>query len=159
MRPLAFGAPLLTFLALLAMLAACGAPCGPSRATVVRVLDGDTVELDSEARVRLLGVDAPELSGAQRECYAAEAADFTASRALGQRVTLTYGDECLDRYGRTLAFVWVGGVELGEQLVRGGYACAYSPEGGEGLATLEAEARTSRVGMWGRCAAIPCAAR
>lgn len=146
-------------LALLCLLAACGSPCGPSTATVVRVLDADTVELDTGARVRLLGVDAPELSAAERECYAAEAADFTASRALGQRVILTYEDECLDRYGRTLARVWVDGVELGEALVRGGYACAFTPDGSEGLATLEAEARTSRAGMWGRCAAIPCAAR
>jgi len=159
MRALAFDARLPAPLALLAMLAACGAPCGPATAIVARVLDGDTVELDSGARVRLLGVDAPELSGAQRECYAVEAADFTSSRVLGRRVTLTYGDECLDRYGRTLALVSVGGVELGEQLVRGGYACAFSPDGSEGLATLEAQARTSRVGMWGRCAAIPCAAR
>ena len=77
---------------------------------------------------------------------------------------LTYDDaECTDRYGRTLAYVKVDGVELNQELITRGMACyLYVKPGGqarsEEFATYEAEAKTNRVGMWGTgvCASIPC---
>lgn len=115
-------------------------------ATVERAVDGDTLELaepvDGVSRVRLIGVDAPELEGegGEPEPYAEEAAAFTASELEGSRVLLELDREATDPYGRLLANVWHGqegssqeedplsggeGRELfGLALLQGGYATA-----------------------------------
>lgn len=167
MRRLALGTLLL--------LSGCGPPCGPRSATVARVVDGDTIDLVAPAtktRVRLLSVDAPEITSGKHECYGQQAADFTAAQLLGKVAHLTYDVECTDRYGRTLASVSVddsvggsaGETEVNTELVRRGYACARAlgragQERAEAFATFEAEARTERRGMWGVCVEVPCASR
>jgi micrococcal nuclease len=146
---------------LLILAQACGSPCGPASATVVRIIDGDTVELDSLSRVRLLMIDTPEITDGKNDCYGVEAAELTSGLLLGQVVQLAYdADECTDRYGRTLAYLTVGGVDVSAELVREGAACvlALGATGArvEALTTSEAEARTRRVGMWGQCTTISC---
>lgn len=148
----------------LAMLAtACGgSKCGPPSATVTNVVDGDTIDLDTGVRIRLLLVDTPEITKGKNECYAQEAAAFTGNLVAGQRVQLTYDEaSCLDRYGRTLAYVKAGTVELNTALIVGGFACYdYIAPGGsarsEEFSIDEAEAKTNRIGMWGVCTSIPC---
>ena len=82
------------------------------RATVARAVDGDTLELADGVggtdRVRLIGVDAPELRGEEGrpEPYADEAAAFTADALEGKDVLLVPGEEETDDYGRLLAYVW-----------------------------------------------------
>jgi micrococcal nuclease len=80
----------------------------------------------------------------------------------GKTVSLAYDEaSCTDRFGRTLAYVTVDGVELNTELAKRGLACfLYVKPGGdarrEEFATYEAEAKTNRTGMWGACSAIPC---
>lgn len=134
--------------------------CGPARATVARVIDGDTIELASGERVRYLLVDTPEVSGTV-ECYGPEAEAFNASVVAGQEVTLTYDVECTDRYDRLLAYVSVGDREINAMLVERGYACVLhiAPNGTdrvEEFESLEAAAMQSGAGLWGACPDAPC---
>jgi micrococcal nuclease len=155
--------PVRRALGLAVLLASCGgSKCGPPQAVVSRVIDGDTLVLESGERVRLLLVDTPEITQGKHDCYGPEAAAFTASLVTGRSVALSYDEAaCTDRYGRTLAYVTAGGIELNAALVTRGYGCAlYIAPGGEArreaFARDEAEARTERRGLWGACASIPC---
>ena len=82
-------------------------------ATVARAIDGDTVELqepvDGYDRVRLIGVDTPEMGGEDGtpEPGAEEATEFTAEALEGEEVVLETDEEVEDPYGRLLAYVWI----------------------------------------------------
>lgn len=87
--------------------------------SVEKVIDGDTIEIDGGERVRYIGVDAPELGEPLYE----EARDFQKKVVLGGYVRIeACKEEPKDGYGRTLAFVHKGNVDVGEQLLRYGYA-------------------------------------
>ena len=118
----------------------------PARAQlVVDVHDGDTIRLQSGQRVRLWGIDAPEL----KQAYGVQARDHLARLCQGKVVRLEPHGE--DRYGRLLAVVWVGRVCCNESLLRAGLAWwyrKYTPD--ERLYEgLERAARVARVGLWG----------
>ena len=83
-----------------------GLPAEAREATVTRVVDGDTVELGGLGKVRLIGVDAPEVYGGA-ECYGREASGFAKRQLDGRRVRYTVGRDPRDRYGRLLAYVWL----------------------------------------------------
>jgi micrococcal nuclease len=146
-------------------LAGCGptqSKCGPSTAQVDYVVDGDTIALKDGTRIRLLLVDTPETTQGKNDCYGQEAKAFTISRVVDKTISLAYDEEsCTDKYGRTLAYVSVDGVELNTELAKQGFACfLFIKPGGqarsEEFATYEAEAKTNRTGMWGACSVIPC---
>lgn len=150
--------------ALVALAAAgCGGSvCGPSSGVVQAVVDGDTFDLSDGTRVRLLLVDTPETTGGKNDCYGQEAAAYTRGLIEGVAVQLSYDEAaCKDRFGRTLAYVKVGGTELNSELVKQGLACSlFIAPGGQARAaefdTWESEAKTNRTGMWGACTVIPC---
>jgi micrococcal nuclease len=138
-----------------------GAACGPREAIVERVIDGDTIIVSGDVRVRYLLADAPESTGDRDDCYGASAAQFNRDLVLGKTVRLAYDVECEDAYGRTLAYVTVGGQDVNKLLVERGYACVLHipPDGDARAAELEAAettARTARRGLWGACDPIPC---
>lgn len=122
---------------------------------VRRVVDGDTLLLTNGARIRLLGVDAPEIAGRRQvvERWGPQAADF-ARRLVGSgQVQLQFDRERLDRYQRFLAYVWVEGKLLNEELVRQGLATAeleyrYSQSMKNRLRRAEDEAKAARRGIW-----------
>lgn len=129
------------------------------RGTVVRVVDGDTVDVrltsGKRERVRLIGIDASERGA----CYSAQATARARSLALDRKVVLR-GDatqETRDRYGRLLAYVWVSGRDLGYQLVAGGFAKVYVYrdvfQRHSAYARAERRAKASPRGLWKRCAA------
>ena len=127
--------------------------------TVVRVVDGDTIDLEDGRRVRIIGVDAPELS--VDECFADDAREYLTELVLGRGVLLTRDEAaCEDRYGRTLAHVETPDGDAAQLLVTRGYACAYYfPPAGKDvradLADREARARYDKRGLWG----VTCAGR
>lgn len=105
---------------------AAGLPAGVIRAMVIGVVDGDTVDVEingRQERVRLIGVDTPEVHG-QKEPYGPEASAFTkATLAPGTPVYLELDAQERDRYGRLLAYVWQeGGSLFNEALLIQGYA-------------------------------------
>lgn len=129
---------------------------------VARAVDGDTLELSNGERVRLLLVDTPETTSGKNDCYGQQALQFTTGQVTGKQVQLSYDEaSCTDRFGRTLAYVKVDGVDLNRALVDQGYACVlYIAPGGKDRRTefedAESQARTSRVGVWGQCATVTC---
>lgn len=101
---------------------------------VARVIDGDTLLTNTSERVRFVGVDTPETvkPNTPVQCYGPEASSFTKKILTGREVWLTYKpDERQDKYGRTLAYVWLdtgnGTFELFDlTLIEQGYGRAYT---------------------------------
>jgi micrococcal nuclease len=149
---------------LITLLGGCGDDqnrCGPSSATVTRIIDGDTVELENGLHVRYLMIDTPESTGGADDCYGHEAADYNRDLVLDRKVKLTYDVECADFYDRLLAYVEVDGVEVNLRMVEYGYACAlYIPPNGEDrraeFQNTEAAAKAAGRGMWGACSVVTC---
>jgi micrococcal nuclease len=146
-----------------ALLAGCPSVesrCGPTKGVVARVIDGDTIELESGETIRYLMVDTPETFGGE-ECYGPEAKQFNTDIALGEEVTLKYDTECTDRFDRTLAYVSVGDREINALLIERGFACVlYIPPNGADrrteLESLEEIAQQQDRGLWGACTSNPC---
>lgn len=91
------------------------------RFTVVKVLDGDTVDLSGGDRLRLMGVDTPE----RGEAFHDEAVEFLRKAALGKSTTLEYGSERRDKYGRLLGYLFVDGKFVNEEILLNGLAYVY----------------------------------
>ncbi|HEX6984244.1 MAG TPA: thermonuclease family protein [Planctomycetaceae bacterium] len=122
---------------------------------VERVIDGDTLVLAGGDRVRLLGVDTPETVAPGRpvEPFGPEASRFTKDRVEGKSVRLGFDKERRDRYGRLLAYVYVDGVLLNEELIRAGLSKAqlrypYSNAMKRVFRDAEAEAKAANRGVW-----------
>lgn len=138
-----------------------GSSCGPSSARVTRVVDGDTIELETGVKIRYLMVNAPETTSGKNECYGQNAVTFNTDLVLDKVVDLSYDVECEDRFGRTLAYVSVGGQEVNSLLLERGYGCLLHipPDGDDRLGefkALEAAAKAAGRGLWGACNPIPC---
>jgi len=100
-------------------------PNGTEKVLIDHVIDGDTIQLDDSRKVRLIGVDTPETVHPQKEVeyYGKEASDFTKSMLEGKEVYLEYDVQPTDKYGRTLAYVWLSdGTLFNELLVLKGFA-------------------------------------
>jgi micrococcal nuclease len=139
-----------------AITAGPGAP-----ALVTRVVDGDTVEFRYRGRdvdVRLIGVDTPETvpPGQPVECGGPAASRFTEQQLDGERVRIEFDVERIDPYGRTLAYVWLGGRLFNRTLVARGFAqvATYPPDVKYVDVFLAAQrhARNRDLGLWGSCA-------
>jgi endonuclease YncB( thermonuclease family) len=91
---------------------------------VERIVDGDTLLLRDGARVRLMGVDTPETVKPDHpvEPWGPEASEFTRRFIDAGEVRLQFDRERTDRFGRYLAYVWVGDKMLNEELLRAGLA-------------------------------------
>ncbi|MDB2280324.1 thermonuclease family protein [Halorubrum ezzemoulense] len=140
--------------------------------TVVRVVDGDTVEVEfpngEVDTVRLLGVDTPETSAdvtspgefegipdtdagrAHLRAWGGEAAAFAESELAGEEVTVVAGGDRRGGYGRLLAVLYVDGEDFNERLLTEGYARLYDTEFAlrDAYAAAEADARERGVGLW-----------
>ena len=118
-------------------------------ATVVNVVDGDTLKVATEQGitiVRLYGVDSPERS----QAHGQSARDFVASMVFGKIVDVASVGR--DRYGRTVALVMVGTQCLQEQLLLQGYAWVYPQYCRERFCqawtTLQGISAGNKVGLW-----------
>lgn len=110
-----------------------------------RVIDGDTLDL-GEGRVRLVGIDAPEIDQTCHDGIAFYGCGREARERLRQLISgreVTCATRRKDRYGRFLATCHAGGVDIAARMVEGGWAVA---SGDYDLAELRA--RTARRGIW-----------
>ena len=110
--------------------------------TVSKVIDGDTVIVRT-IKVRLVGLDAPELS----QPYGKKSKRFLMERIQGKRVTIQTQGE--DRYGRTLGVVFLDGQNINGQLLAEGLAWwsfRWSQDREFGL--LELDAKLEKRGLW-----------
>jgi micrococcal nuclease len=152
----------LPFAALLLASIGCGGdgPCGPTEATVTRVVDGDTIELADGRKIRYLLVDTPETTGGHDDCYGTNAVTFNTDLVLNKTVQLDFDVECTDRYGRTLAYVTVDGQEVNRLIIQRGFGCVLhiSPDGDSRVDEFKAyqvEAKSANRGLWGACNPLP----
>jgi micrococcal nuclease len=136
----------------IAVLGSCTTPGGSApghdadagRDLVTRVVDGDTAHVEIDGRdvtVRFIGIDTPESVAPDQpvECYGREASAYTR-------------DRLEDRYGRTLAYVWLGDELINETLVRQGYALVTTfPPNVEYVGRFTAAQRDAREHGRGLC--------
>lgn len=122
--------------------------------TVTNIIDGDTLDVlvdGAETTVRLLGVNAPEMT----ECWGPESAATLTGLVLGAQVLLVAGEEDVDGFGRALRFVYLetdDGVEfVNAELVRTGHAVAIQNGNpfARDMKASEGRAFQSGRGMWG----------
>jgi micrococcal nuclease len=124
-------------------------------------VDGDTILVRGangrNERVRYIGVDTPESvkPNSPVECYGHEASDFNKQLVQGRRVRLVPDQEAEDKYGRSLAFVYVGDTFVNAELVKNGYArtLEIAPNTSKAgyLAGLERVAIRTNKGLWRAC--------
>ncbi len=92
---------------------------------VGRVIDGDTIVLESGEHLRLLGINTPE----RNEKYYSEAKGFLEKEVLNKTVKIVFGKEKKDLYNRTLGYIFVDGKNVNLGLVENGLGNFYFPSG------------------------------
>jgi len=125
------------------------------------VVDGDTIWVDMEEgpheKIRFIGVDTPEIGydGDPDECFAQEAKEFTQMRLEQDRFWLTFDEECLDIYDRTLAYIHTREGMFQLEQLKGGFAevMTVPPNDTFQLDFEQAEDQAQEYGngMWGEC--------
>ena len=135
---------------------------------VARVVDGDTLKLENGERVRLIGIDTPEMHESQKlyrdsartkqdistiQKLGRRSYEFTKNLVEGKRVSLEFDEEKNDRYGRLLAYVYLkDGTFVNAKIVEEGYASlmTFPPNVKyvDLFLKLHQEARNGRKGLW-----------
>ena len=120
----------------------------------VGIYDGDTILVmrrGRQVKIRLYGIDCPEIG----QDFGTKARRFAGKMAFGQMVAVQTVD--LDRYGRNVAWVWIDGRSLNQELLKAGLAWwyrQYAPEDTD-LKNLEMQARREKLGLWSHPNPIP----
>lgn len=129
---------------------------------VVRIIDGDTIEIENNQRIRYIGINSPEMKakGKPDQCFAQEAKKKNEELVLNKAVRLEKDISNIDTYNRLLRFVYVqqpNGKELfvNEYLVQEGFAqlMTIPPDISKAdiFKKLQASARDDKKGLWGIC--------
>lgn len=150
----------------LAFPASAGEPAATLQGKVTWVYDGDTLEVESVGKVRLVGIDVPEREDsdrdlyllsqgvsapAQRKAYLA-AKEFNMRQVKGEQVRLAVDSPERDRHGRLLAYMYLpDGRLLNRTLLEQGLAVVYrrfSFTMKEDFLAAERRARVEKRGLW-----------
>jgi len=124
------------------------------RVAVAKVTDGDTLVLVDGRKVRLIGINAPELNpGGRPQPHARGASNLVRQLVADKPVTLVAGAESRDRHGRTLAHLFTAtGLSLEAELLRAGLAWHVTVPPNlalaDCLAAAEEHARARGLGVW-----------
>jgi len=116
------------------------------------VVDGDTLKVvgpDGEVTVRVLGINTPETD----ECFSSQATEALEQLVMDVDLVLVSDTTDIDQFGRSLRYIeTVGGLDLGAELVAGGYAISrrYEPDVARDsrYSVLQDEAQRDRLGLW-----------
>ncbi len=125
-------------------------------AKVRHVHDGDTLVLDDGRKLRLIGIDTPELArdGKAEQPFAIQARDQLRLwiKQADNRVQLVKGEDSRDRYGRRLVHVFAAGSNLNARLLQNGLAVAFTTPPNDRLSDcyhdVERSARHADRGLW-----------
>jgi len=137
--------------------------------TVSRVIDGDTLKLESGERVRLIGIDTPEMHESDKlyrdsqrtgqdvrtiQALGRRAYEVTKKLVEGKRVSLEFDVEKYDKYGRLLAYVYLNkdGTFVNAEIIKQGYASLMTippnVKYADLFSKLYQEARKNKRGLW-----------
>jgi len=120
------------------------------------VIDGDTVKLRNGEKVRLIGINTPEMG----QPYSSEAKNKLKELIEGKEVTLEKDITDRDQYGRLLRYIWLGDILINLEMVRLGYANSYSYPPDikyqDQIVATEREAREEKIGLWAPAEVSAC---
>jgi len=122
-------------------------------AKVTRVIDGDTIVIDTGQHIRYIGMNTPELE--TNDCFATQAAEINKTLVLGKEVRLEKDTSEVDKYGRLLRYVYIGNEMINDDLVKDGSArvetvppdIKYKQE----FINSEKYAKENKLGFWSKC--------
>ena len=119
------------------------------KATVTRVIDGDTVETSSGRKVRLIGINAPEI----QDLFGEEARQHLAALIQDRSVDLVSDSLSSDQdiYQRLLRYVVLDGTDINKRMLEDGYAFAYLKfrfERSNDYLEAQKKARATSLGIW-----------
>jgi endonuclease YncB( thermonuclease family) len=117
---------------------------------VISVADGDTITIltkqNEQIKVRLSAIDTPEGD----QAYGNKAKDFTSSMVFGKQVSIE--PETIDKYGRTVAMVFVDGMNLNREIVANGHGWVFKKYCTKSFCDdwlkIEEKARNAGIGLW-----------
>lgn len=124
---------------------------------ITKVIDGDTAILENGKHVRFLGENSPE----HDEGFFNEAKVLNEKLILKKVVRLEFEKEKIDRYGRILAYVFIGDNLINAEIVKNGFSIADFMQKNEKyqseILTAENYAKSNCLGFWaGECSEIAC---
>lgn len=123
---------------------------GLQRCIVSRVHDGDTILCRAQGRLRLIGIDSPELD--QQPWGRMATQGLLGLIAVGDTLRLVVGQEARDRHGRLLGYLWRNDAFINWQMIRQGWAVGleYPPNTryAEWFRRAEADAEAAHAGLW-----------
>lgn len=142
--------------------------CAGDEVLVERVIDGDTLRLASGERVRLIGIDTPEMHESEKlyrdsrrsgqdaktiQALGRRSYAFTKKLVEGKTVRLEFDVEKRDKYDRLLAYVYLpDGTFVNAEIIKQGYASVmtYPPnvKHTDEFLRLYRQARDNKVGLW-----------
>jgi endonuclease YncB( thermonuclease family) len=114
---------------------------------IVGITDGDTVKLltadKQQIKIRLSDIDTPE----KKQPYGSRAKQALSDLVFREQVTAKV--VTVDRYGRTVARLYVGDLDVNREMVRLGAAWIYRKYSkDQSLLNVEAEAKATKRGLW-----------
>jgi len=122
---------------------------------VVKVIDGDTINLDNGKTVRYINVDTPE----KGECFYEESKKINENLVLDKEVEIKTDENTMDRFGRTLAYVWLGDMFINEELLKRGageyFLDTVNQHYEERLVQAAESGYQGKSGLWTACAPNP----
>lgn len=125
---------------------------------VTRIIDGDTFQIETKQKVRLIGIDTPELNKANArdpECFGVQAAQQLSNLILNKKVRMEKDISETDRFGRLLRYVYLDNTFINQRLVDSGYAFAstYPPDikFKDTLSLAQKTAQENKLGLWNEC--------
>ena len=127
------------------------------KAKVIKVIDGDTIEIEGKRKVRYIGIDAPETKDPRRpiQCFGEEAYNKNKELVEGYNIEMEKDVSETDKFGRLLRYVYVNGTFVNEYLVKEGFASVstFPPDVRYVDIFLKAqtEAREKNLGLWSKC--------
>ena len=124
---------------------------------VIRVVDGDTIEIEGGEKVRYIGMDTPETVDPRKpvQCFGIEASAKNKELVGGKMVRLEKDITDRDKYNRLLRYVWVGDTFINLELVKQGFAYSYfyppDIKYQDQIVKAQQEAREAKQGLWNAC--------
>jgi len=136
-------------------------PYAKQKVKVIRVIDGDTIEIEGNIKVRYIGINTPEIyhdttgKKTSEQCFANESYLENKRLVEGKTVTLMKDVSDKDKYGRLLRYVYIDDIFVNDYLIKNGFAklMTIKPDIKYNLQFKETQtkAKENNLGIWNAC--------